>query len=86
MAGIGSIVFEGGSSSIGFLVDSYGDVASFSAWEQAASTLLSRVWRRLFLADLEGADSVAVLNGVVPIVIFGNIFEGGRFTLCALEG
>jgi len=37
LAGIGFIIFEGGSSTIGFLVDLHGGVASFSALERAAS-------------------------------------------------
>ena len=67
LAGSGSIIFEGGSSSFGFVADSHGGVASLPLGVGAALSvsgigaalfLLSRVWRRPFLAVLAGADSV----------------------------
>ena len=49
---------------IGFLVDLHGGVASFLAWEQEASTLSGRVWRRLFLADLGKCASFWRFSGL----------------------
>ena len=66
-AGSGSIIFEGGSTSIGFVADLDGGVALLPIDVGAASSilgvgvtsiLLSHVWCRPFLAVLAGADSV----------------------------